>query len=59
MYPINQNTLSWLENEFKKSNHKKYRKYCQEWISNLTENQIEGFERQRISQITKSKVNDN
>lgn len=59
MKTINTVTIEWLEKEFNLCNHKKYHKYCQEWISNLTENQIEGFEKQRISQIDKSKINVN
>lgn len=33
----------------------KYRKYADEWLNNLTDAQIEGFEKQRIGQIDKSK----
>nr|UVX47266.1 MAG: AdoMet dependent proline di-methyltransferase [Bacteriophage sp.] len=40
---------------FYKCNHAKYRKYADEWLNNLTDAQIEGFERQRIGQIDKSK----
>ena len=48
-------TLEWLRLEFDKCNHAKYRKYADEWLNNLTDAQIEGFERQRIGQIDKSK----
>lgn len=48
-------TLEWLRLEFNKCNHAKYRKYDDEWLNNLTDAQIEGFERQRIGQIDKSK----
>lgn len=48
-------TLEWLRLEFYKCNHAKYRKYADEWLNNLTDAQIEGFERQRIGQIDKSK----
>ena len=41
--------------EFFKSNHPKYHKYFQEWIANVTQGQIEGFEKQRIGQITQNK----
>ena len=47
--------LNWLEHEFFKSNHPKYHKYFQEWIANVTQDQIEGFEKQRIGQITQNK----
>ena len=48
-------TLEWLRLEFYKCNHAKYRKYADEWLNNLTDAQIEGFENQRIGQIDKSK----
>ena len=45
----------WLRIEFYKSNIPKYKKYFDEWINNITENQIDGFEQQRIGQLTKNK----
>jgi hypothetical protein len=45
----------WLRVEFYKSNVTKYVKYFDEWIEGITENQINGFEQQRIGQITKNK----
>lgn len=48
-------TLEWLRKEFLYCNHPKYCKYVDEWLSNLTMSQIEGFELQRIGQETKSK----
>lgn len=48
-------TLEWLRSEFNKCNHAKYRKYADEWLNNLTDAQIEGFERQHTGQIDKSK----
>jgi len=45
----------WLRNEFYNSNLSKYKKYFDEWVNNVTESQIDGFENQRIGQITKSK----
>lgn len=44
----------WLRVEFYKAN-KKYIHYFNEWFQNITENQIDGFELQRIGQITKNK----
>lgn len=38
-------TIEWLRLEFYKCNHAKYRKYADEWLNNLTDAQIEGFER--------------
>ena len=34
----------YLKNDFEWNNHKKYRKYFDEWYSNLTENQLLYFE---------------
>ncbi len=45
----------WLRVEFYKSNIPKYQKYFYEWVNNITENQIYGFEQQRIGQLTKNK----
>jgi hypothetical protein len=36
----------WLENKFYKDNHKKYHKYCKEWLDNLLPYQLKGFEKQ-------------
>lgn len=36
----------WLRTEFYRSNHPKYRHLFDEWISNITLNQIKGFEKQ-------------
>ena len=33
----------WLEEIWVRHNHTKYRKYFEEWICNLTVDQIEGF----------------
>lgn len=45
----------WLRVEFYKSNILKYVKYFDEWVEGITENQIDGFEQQRIGQLTKNK----
>lgn len=50
-------TIQWLELEFFHSNSKKYHSYCKEWLNNLTDEQLIGFEEQRISIITQSKIN--
>lgn len=36
----------WLEYRFYRDNHLKYRKYFKEWVTNITQNQIDGFRRQ-------------
>ena len=36
----------WLRREFYYSNHSKYRHLFEEWIKNITSDQIEGFSRQ-------------
>lgn len=45
---------NWLEFRFKHDNHVKYTHYFNEWYSNLTKNQIDGF----INQLN-SKIGDN
>jgi hypothetical protein len=42
---------NWLKNRFKFDNHPKYLKYFKEWIDNITESQIEGFNKQRITDL--------
>lgn len=41
------NTLlyNWLLNEWKACNLPKYQKYFKQWVNNLTNNQIQGFEK--------------
>lgn len=36
----------WLRTQWRYSNHAKYQHYFDEWISNITPSQIEGFEKQ-------------
>ena len=52
---VNNILKEWLRVEFYKSNIPKYAKYFDEWVNNITENQIDGFEQQRIGQLTKNK----
>lgn len=46
----------WLRLEFNKCNLPKYTKYFDVWVENITVDQIDGFEQQRIGQITKNKT---
>lgn len=39
----------WLKKEFEISNHKKYHKYFEEWFTNLTKDQLNGFNKMRTS----------
>lgn len=41
----------YLVQRFFRNNHNKYRKYCIEWVSNVTEDQVKYFieERRRLS----------
>ena len=39
--------MKYLKERFYYSNHNKYRKYCDEWISNLTFNQLQYFKKER------------
>jgi hypothetical protein len=41
----------WLKKRFKLDNHPKYLHYCDEWINNLTESQLEGFNKQRNTKL--------
>lgn len=43
---MNTKLYEWLRNEFYKSNHSKYRHLFEEWVSNITQSQIEGFSKQ-------------
>lgn len=40
----------WLRKEFYKSNHPKYRHLFKEWIDNITQSQIDGFNKQMYNQ---------
>lgn len=42
---MKEETYKWLEEMFMRSNIPKYRKYFKEWIENITEDQVVGFER--------------
>ena len=46
----------WLEKEFNMNNHKKYHKYFKEWVKNLTNDQINGFNDLMIGVLTQSKI---
>ena len=39
----------WLKYEWKISNHNKYQKYFEEWVSNLTKSQIMMFNKMRLA----------
>ncbi len=45
----------WLEYRFYRDNHLKYRKYFKEWVTNLTQNQIDGFRRQMQTDLSNLK----
>jgi len=42
---------NWLEFRFRHDNLKKYHKYFQQWVDNITENQVQGFYNQFTSFI--------
>ena len=44
---MNEELYNWLERMFMFSNIPKYRKYFKEWVDNITDDQISGFERMR------------
>lgn len=39
----------WLRREFYSSNHAKYRHLFEVWVENITEDQIEGFSKQKYN----------
>lgn len=43
---MNQKLYDWLRIEFYRSNHAKYKHLFDEWVSNLTQSQINGFSKQ-------------
>lgn len=53
---MNNFLYAWIEQQFYLSNVKKYHKYFNTWIKNITPDQIDGFNQQRIGMRDKSKV---
>lgn len=43
---MNQKLYDWLRIEFYRGNHAKYKHLFDEWVSNLTQSQIDGFSKQ-------------
>lgn len=50
---MNRTLYEWLKSEWKDCNHVKYQKYFDEWIKNLTNDQILGFDKMRIADYIK------
>lgn len=48
--------FEWLEKEFRIGNLPKYQKYYIEWVTNITQNQIKGFQKQKESQENQSMI---
>ena len=46
---MNKVLYEWLKSEWKLSNHVKYQKYFEEWVKNLTDDQISGFEKMKTA----------
>jgi hypothetical protein len=44
---------NWLQQQFYYSNHTKYRKYFEEWISNITPDQVDGYRNQMNAKLQK------
>lgn len=40
----------WLRKEFYYSNHAKYRQLFEVWVANITQSQIDGFNKQMYNQ---------
>jgi hypothetical protein len=56
---MNKLLYNWLKYQWKINNSNKYQKYFEEWISNLTENQILGFNKMRKKDKDYNKFSDN
>lgn len=56
---ISKDLWEYLEQRFRRNNHSKYLKYFDEWISNISENQIHYFEIERLNIIQRSKYERN
>lgn len=41
---MDKDLYEWLRSHFMRDNHPKYRKYFDEWVSNVTEKQLVGFQ---------------
>jgi hypothetical protein len=39
----------WLKERWRRDNHPKYQHYFEQWVSNITESQISGFNRQELN----------
>lgn len=50
---MNKILYEWLKNEWKISNHVKYQKYFDEWVKNLTPEQISGFDKMKDADYIK------
>lgn len=48
---ISKELYNWLQREFYLCNHSKYRHLFKEWISNITKDQISGFNKQMCNKI--------
>lgn len=47
---------NYLQERFYKNNHDKYRKYFEEWVTNLTDSQLYYFEIERLNILYNSKI---
>lgn len=50
---MNKILYHWLKDEWTYSNHPKYLKYFEEWVNNLTIDQISGFNKMRTADYIK------
>ena len=49
--------FNYLRERFRTSNHPKYLKYFNEWVSNVSENQLHYFEIERLNILNNAKHN--
>lgn len=43
---MSEELYKWLQEEFRRSNVPKYRHFFSDWVSNLVQSQIDGFNKQ-------------
>ena len=48
---IQKELYDWLQFRWRNDNHTKYHKYFDDWVNNVTEDQIDGFNKQLNSKI--------
>lgn len=53
---FNSKLFIWLKERFNEDNHNKYKYLFTEWVENITEGQVDGFNKQMYNEINKTLV---